>query len=146
MSGPYQLFAGDRYYPGGGVDDLQGTFPSLAAALEHVDAYRSEAIESYARAFGGRPSHEVGWEWWQVVDGDVAVVDSRDEQRLPLWRYAFAEFLRVCSLESRVGGGWVGVDHETGEVGVDIPGWITPADARRLATVLLAAADEAERG
>ena len=114
MSGPYQLFAGDRYYPGGGVDDLQGTFPSLAAALEHVDAYRSEAIESYARAFGGRPSHEVGWEWWQVVDGDVAVVDSRDEQRLPLWRYAFAEFLRVCSLESRVGGGWVGVDHSTG--------------------------------
>lgn len=64
------------------------------------------------------------------------------------WQYAFAEFLRVCSLYSQH---WeVGPGRRMGLVYVDIDNangdcWLEPHDARALATVLLAAADEAER-
>lgn len=89
---------------------------------------------------------------------------------MPEWRAAFAEFLRVCSLyhdsNDYEAAWWVGltgkcawlrdrpwVDDPDFAVAFSTPviagegllEFMSPAAARRLATVLLAAADEAER-
>lgn len=83
------------------------------------------------------------------------------------WRAAFAEFLRVCSLyttscdDTASAPWWVGLTRWScwPRPGASRPPilmttptmreghseFFTPAEARRLATVLLAAADEAER-
>lgn len=71
------------------------------------------------------------------------------------WVRAFAEFLRVCSLysdfeEPMIREWFVGVDRGRSPVYVRIGDGktceIPSSEARAFATVLLAAADEAERG
>lgn len=37
-SAPVIVFGGERYYPGGGVSDLIGTFPSHGTAIDSLDA------------------------------------------------------------------------------------------------------------
>ena len=54
----YAVFAGDDYYPSGGMRDLKGRFSTIEEA--HEEATRAEA------AYGGgtRPVHD----WWHIVD------------------------------------------------------------------------------
>lgn len=39
-AGPFQLFAGEGYYPNGGAKDYQGTFDTLAEALAALDGMK----------------------------------------------------------------------------------------------------------
>ena len=65
----YFLFAGEGFYPRGGVQDLVGTFPTLEAARE---------------AGTNPPKDEDGWnlyqvEWYQIaqlVDGQLVLVEG----------------------------------------------------------------------
>jgi hypothetical protein len=65
----YFLFAGDIYYPTGGMQDYVGTVPTLEAAREAVT---------------NPPKDEDGWnvyqtEWYniaQVVDGQLVEVEK----------------------------------------------------------------------
>lgn len=50
----YVLFAGDYYYPSGGMEDIKGWFPDEASAVEAGCTWRSR-----------------GYDWWQVVDSQT---------------------------------------------------------------------------
>ncbi len=52
----FYLFAGDDYYPCGGVDDFQGMFEVLDDAIREVPNLR--------------------YDWWHIVDSDMIFVES----------------------------------------------------------------------
>jgi len=59
----YFLFAGENFYPCGGMDDLKGSFASVEDALRYL-ADGGQSFESY--------------EWYQiatVVDGQLVSVE-----------------------------------------------------------------------
>ena len=57
------LFGGEVYYPSGGMNDLIGIYPTLAAAkAAATEAVASERVE-----------------WWQIVDATSGVVVLRSE-------------------------------------------------------------------
>lgn len=58
----YYLFAGHRYYPGGGADDFVEKFISLDAAL--------------ARA---KREKERGYDWWHITDSDMKIIHQFEE-------------------------------------------------------------------
>lgn len=63
----YFLFAGESYYPGGGMEDLVGTFPTLEAARE-----------AFARRLD-RDGEEAHFDWYQIatiVEGRLVEVDG----------------------------------------------------------------------
>lgn len=47
----YLLFAGQRYYPGGGWNDYRGSFETADLAIRHI---AKRDVDTY--------------DWWQVVD------------------------------------------------------------------------------
>lgn len=55
----YGLFAGDVYYPGGGMNDYKGSFHSIEEA---------EAFFRKGGTYGIRNEYMQIWEWAQVVD------------------------------------------------------------------------------
>lgn len=59
----YLLFAGDHYYPSGGVNDLQGSFNSLDEAIAEVKRQRPYSDGSGSDAWENTDHH-----WWQIVD------------------------------------------------------------------------------
>jgi hypothetical protein len=60
MTERYLLFAGDRYYPGGGWKDFKMSFPSVELAVKAV-----KGLDDY--------------DWWQVVDVETrTIVQSED--------------------------------------------------------------------
>lgn len=48
----YLLFAGERYYPIGGWDDLAGQFPTTQAAMAHITDQEARSLE---------PGQPAGW-------------------------------------------------------------------------------------
>lgn len=60
----YLLFAGDQYYPRGGMYDLRGDFDTLEEAVEV--ASRGEPMIA-----------ESGYDWWHVVDSEIMDVVAR---------------------------------------------------------------------
>ena len=54
----FYLFAGDDYYPAGGVGDYRNSFNTIDAAIDHFEAYN---IKASMRG-------EMAWDWYQVVD------------------------------------------------------------------------------
>jgi hypothetical protein len=63
----YFLFAGETYYPRGGMSDLVGTFPTREAA-------RAAAESPVVDKNGYAPRYD----WWDivmVVDGQLVVVE-----------------------------------------------------------------------
>ena len=62
----YFLFAGDNYYPVGGMEDLVGTFPTIEAAREAAEA------GEFIRTDYGRK-----YDWYHIAtirDGQLVVV------------------------------------------------------------------------
>ena len=60
----YFLFAGETYYPMGGMQDLVGTFPTLESARE---------------AGTGTDEDGMQYDWYQIaqlVDGQLVVVEG----------------------------------------------------------------------
>lgn len=57
----YLLFAGDRYYPNGGVNDYRGEFISIDAAHEWLDK-----------------NNECDFAWWHIaLRVDMSICDSK---------------------------------------------------------------------
>ena len=52
----YHLFAGDVYYPTGGIFDYIGTYTNREDALRMVG--------------------EIDCDWWHITDADLRMVDS----------------------------------------------------------------------
>jgi hypothetical protein len=61
--GRYALFAGDRYYPRGGWDDMRGRFGTA-----------TEACHQAARIRAALHELERDDSWWHVVDLEAGVV------------------------------------------------------------------------
>ena len=51
----FALFAGDEYYPSGGMDDLVGRFDSVEEAVDFACTHED-------------PATGYGYDWYQVVD------------------------------------------------------------------------------
>jgi hypothetical protein len=63
----YFLFAGETYYPRGGMDDLVGVFPTVEAAVQRGENPEPEED-------GYRPTYD----WYHIatmVDGKLVVVE-----------------------------------------------------------------------
>lgn len=64
----YFLFAGDTFYPAGGMDDLVGTFATL-----------EEARAAVAEPGVDEDGFQIRYDWWQIAtvrDGELGVVEA----------------------------------------------------------------------
>lgn len=61
----FLLFAGDNYYPGGGVVDFKGMFETIEAAKEehakHVRNFRKDGLQ------WEHCDYDSGWEWAHIA-------------------------------------------------------------------------------
>jgi len=66
---PYLVFAGSKYYPGGGWDDFVGRFHTL-------DAAQKSAERAMRKAYDDNPGSEA---WSHVVNDEVGRIVLRGE-------------------------------------------------------------------
>lgn len=72
----YILFAGQRYYPQGGMDDYKGSFDSVDDAITAVEKNNKQYDDYWNDVEGAE--HTIRWEWWHVVQTSdmTCVTDS----------------------------------------------------------------------
>lgn len=64
----FALFAGDIYYPSGGMDDLIGRYPTQKAAEEAARIGRAAERQRIDPRIKSHPPYAYEYDWWQVVD------------------------------------------------------------------------------
>jgi hypothetical protein len=80
----FWLFAGDEYYPAGGIDDLVATFDTLEDAARtgrHHDNVCRLGIDRR------RAEYKERWQWWHILDtttGEVHAEGARTSPGPPL--------------------------------------------------------------
>lgn len=75
----YLLFAGNRFYPGGGWRDYKMDFPSAESAQNAVNGFLDD------------------YDWWQVVDSQTRIVVGEGRKDLRSGRWEVAGRKLACS-------------------------------------------------
>lgn len=66
----YLLFAGDNYYPGGGINDYQGDFDSFDEAKKFFES-------GYYPSWDAEKECHRNWDWFQIVQSsDMSTVEN----------------------------------------------------------------------
>jgi hypothetical protein len=60
----YLLFAGENYYPKGGMNDFKGSFDTVE---ESENEYYTNEVQRYN-----------SWEWYQIVDSETLDIVKQD--------------------------------------------------------------------
>jgi ABC-type siderophore export system fused ATPase/permease subunit len=88
----YLLFGGDRYYPGGGVNDFIGAYPTLEeakVAAEGVFPYDEELADP------NNPEDFAPLDWWHIAtfqDGNFTTVSySYTSMKFTSSKYDFTD-------------------------------------------------------
>lgn len=64
----YLLFAGNNYYPAGGIQDYQGDFDSIDEAVAFFE-------NGYHNDWDEDKLNKCEWDWWQIVlSADMSLV------------------------------------------------------------------------
>ena len=67
----YAVFFGEVYYPDGGWNDHEGTFPTFEAAMEKLAELKKERIKD---------QYDTRYVWWHIVNLDHGEIVEMDPQ------------------------------------------------------------------
>lgn len=85
----YLLFAGDNYYPGGGMYDLIDSFDTIEEAIIKAKEQRPYADSSGYQCY----------DWYHIVDKDTMNKIKEDEKIKKLLIYVKEDGVATCSVD-----------------------------------------------